>query len=996
MTDQNKINVSVEMQYKGANEKQLLSLAEALKQLKSAAGGSQVFNQYTKNLDKLATSIRTLDKLRNTKFTGFVGELSKLSNGLKAMGDLGDASSKMTKALNSLSKIPDVLGKLDNSTMDSFTQKIDRLVASLTPLNQMSGNITIMFNSMNRSVNKVSRGISQYNQNQTRAMKNGVGFWGVLNTTRLKMLALTYVMGRVTRTVSGFVRSHSDYVENVALFNQSMGQYAEEAGAYAEEVEALYGINISDWARNQGMFMSIARGMGVATDNAYKMSKSMNELAYDMSAFFNIDQEEAFTKLKSGLTGEIEPLRNLGYALTQQTLQEEAYRMGIKKRVTQMNEAEKAELRYQAIMRQSISRNVMGALAREINNPASALRILQGQFRTLARALGSLFIPMLIKVMPYIQAMTKVLIEWIRALAGWFGVELPTWENKDFGAVDYGTSGMEDLTDATDGAIGKQKELKGLLAGFDQLNILDQNSDSSGGSGGGIASPGVSDGLGIDLLESKNFLDAALSQQIDGLTDKMKNFLIATGLATGALAGLFTYGKIKTGLTALTSALGGSGPGSLTGVIGLIGTKLAFLGESVALFGGALTAPMWAVIAVFVALGAAVAVAIKQLWDENGKFKEMVIQVWESIKDLVSEVWTAIEPWLSAFSQIIGKVLVASAKYMWEAFKNLVEGLLRVFGELWLLIEPIVTWLIKTFGTVLVVVLGTLGSTFAVIFGAIGVVIGVAIDIVALLFNKIADGLKWLRENLGNIPGWIMGIIKGVSDKIVSAISGTWESIKVIWQGTKNFFGSMWDGVKNGAVNAWEGIKKTFSVVTNWFKDVFSKAWNAVKNVFSSGGKVFSGIKEGIASVFSTVVNTLIRGIEAVINAPIRVINTALNKIRDFSILGSKPFKGFISYNMIPTVTMPRIPAYETGTNFVPETGLALLHKGETVIPAKQGRKYQEQGGSEDLLDETRKQNALLQAILEKDQSISLDGTKLKSQLDKVGTRMNKSLGYSR
>ena len=91
-----------------------------------------------------------------------------------------------------------------------------------------------------------------------------------------------------------------------------MGKYADEAQNYAEKVGDLMGIDPGEWMRNQGIFMTLATGFGVAGDRAYTMSQQLTQLGYDLSSFFNIGFEESMQKLQSGLSGELEPLRRLG------------------------------------------------------------------------------------------------------------------------------------------------------------------------------------------------------------------------------------------------------------------------------------------------------------------------------------------------------------------------------------------------------------------------------------------------------------------------------------------------------------------------------------------------------------------------------------------------------------------------------------------------------------------------------------------------------------
>ena len=194
----------------------------------------------------------------------------------------------------------------------------------------------------------------------------------------------------------------------------------------------------------------------------------------------------------------------------------------------------------------------------------------------------------------------------------------------------------------------------------------------------------------------------------------------------------------------------------------------------------------------------------------------------------------------------------------------------------------------------------------------------------------------------------IKEFFSGMWDGIKNAGSTAWNSIKEVWnvvsgwfndtviQPVKDFFSGMWDGIKNGASKAWEGIKNVFSPVTDWFKDKFTKAWTGVKNVFSTGGKIFDGIKEGITSAFKTVVNAIIKGINKVIATPFNAINNILDKIRNVSIAGVKPFK-----NLISRFNVPKIPLLaQGGVLRKGQVGLLEGSGDEAVVPLHNNKKW--------------------------------------------------------
>ena len=128
-------------------------------------------------------------------------------------------------------------------------------------------------------------------------------------------------------------------------------------------------------------------------------------------------------KIQSGISGELEPLRRLGYDLSVARLQQEALNLGIEKSVMNMTQAEKSQLRYYAIMTQVTV--AQGDMARTLNAPANQLRILQAQVTQCARALGNIFIPVLNAVLPYAIALAKVLRMVASAIASFFGFTLP-------------------------------------------------------------------------------------------------------------------------------------------------------------------------------------------------------------------------------------------------------------------------------------------------------------------------------------------------------------------------------------------------------------------------------------------------------------------------------------------------------------------------------------------------------------------------------------------
>lgn len=290
-------------------------------------------------------------------------------------------------------------------------------------------------------------------------------------------------------------------------------------------------------------------------------------------------------------------------------------------------------------------------------------------------------------------------------------------------------------------------------------------------------------------------------------------------------------------------------------------------------------------------------------------------------------------------------------------------------------ISPIIKAIVMalgTFATVLLVVkeaiIAVKGAQAAlnIVMNAnpIGLVIAAVAALVAA-FIYLWNNCEEFRQFFINLWEQLKEVVKAVADWFVQAWTdiknffvNLWNSIKDgavnVWNGIKNvfsvvgnwfynsvispvtnFFSGMWDKLKSGAKNAWDGIKNVFSTVAQFFGDVFSKAWKKVKDVFSTGGKIFDGIKDGIVNAFKAIVNAIISGINRVIAIPFNGINWALNKIRNVSIFGLKPF------DWIYTISVPQIPRLAKGgiTN-----GATLAEIGEAgremVLPLESNTQW--------------------------------------------------------
>lgn len=501
-------------------------------------------------------------------------KLRNLASGLQPLSELG--RSNMTSFINQLKKLPEVIQELEKADIDKFTQQMKNLAAAMKPFADEMNKVSSGFSAFPSRIQRLIASTEQYNGTVRRATTS-TNAWN----SALKAISFAAIYRAAAKLLGIAIAKSSQYTEDLNLFTVSMGKYAEEAYNYAQKVSDVMGIDPAEWMRNQGVFNTIITGFGVAGDKAAFMAKNLTQLGYDLASFYNIDFESAMQKVQSGISGELEPLRRLGYDLSVARLEQERLNLGIDKSVSSMTQAEKSQLRYYAMMTQVTQ--VQGDMARTLENPANMLRVLRAELEQAARAVGNIFIPILTKVLPIAIAVASALQEIIAAIAALFGVTVksPKWGD----AIGSASAGSGAIADNMDSAAGSAKELKRYLAGFDELNVLpDQN---QGGSGSGAGAGGGDLGLN---LPGYDFLKNAVTTQIDEWKKKLQpavdwitSHLKEIGEVAEGIATTFLAWKISESLIRGVDTLSGffkniSKVGSLTlGGIGFIADLNEFM-----------------------------------------------------------------------------------------------------------------------------------------------------------------------------------------------------------------------------------------------------------------------------------------------------------------------------------------------------------------------------------------------------------------------------------
>lgn len=979
----------------------LSKTAQGIRELSNSLKGLNS-GDASQKITRLANALTTLSRVGNVKISSSIAnqltaintalaglkwtdgdKLTSLANGLRPLSELGKAN--MTTFINQLSKLPKVIEDLKTADIDKFTQQMTALATAMKPFADEMQKVSNGFSAFPSKIQKLITSTEKYNASARNATSTTGKFTSGLKA--LNVAAAAVAFRRISHFIAQAVTESNKYQEDLNLFTVALGQYAAEAQNYAEKVSDVMGIDPAQWLRNQGVFNTLLTGFGDTAERAQLMSRNLTQLGYDLSSFFNIPIEDAMQKLQSGISGELEPLRRLGYDLSQARLEQTALNLGIKESVANMTQAEKAELRYYAVMTQVTT--AQGDMARTLQAPANQLRILQAQLTQASRAIGNIFIPALNAILPYAIAVVKAIREIANAIANLIGFTLT---DVDYSSVGKLASGTGAVADNLGSAAGSAKELKKYIAGFDELNVLPSNSNA--GSGGGAGGAG---GGGFDFdLPTYDFLGDAVETRVDEIKDKLKPLLVIA-LAIGAAFAGWKIGKRVTAAVATLQAGFATFASSSAGQAIL--SKLASCVAGVALQFNAAGGGVKGFLSVLgmVAKVAAPAVAILVVVIATLK---VLIERWNDIKSAVANTFgklkvgerlQALNDKLNQLGEKLGWV-----DGFWNGLKSTIGSLMNFIGEV--VITVVGSSLIGLFNGLV----GVLKGVVTAMTGVVEIFAGFAqflkgvftgdLDLVKKSFATFGSGISKIFSGVidglvKGFTGWVSGVIEGVTNlggtllgtlipNIVNGVAtffsnlcadiaqfftNAWNSICALWSTVGNwfntkvitpvdtFFSTLGTKIAASFTTSWTKVKAEWGVVTDWFKnkiitpvqtafrsmcssvgEFFVSLWDRIAGVFAGvGGWFQSNVVDAINSAFRALVNGAISLLERMLNGIIRPLNNFIGKVNSvLSIVGGG----------ISTISYVSIPRLANG-GFVDEGQLFIAREAGAEMVGRIGRK---------------------------------------------------------
>lgn len=531
------------------------SLSNSMQGMKNV--GTADFTRLAKNISQIG-SVDTsgINKTANAinRISSSLGQPESVINGAAAIGELAKGISKLGNksvitAIDNMPKLATALNSMMNtlSKAPTVSSNLINMTTALAGLANHGSKVGSTTRSMTSSLNG-------YSASAQRASKSSKGLASVFGS----LYANFFWVKRGADKLWKSIETSMDYVETLNYFDAAFGQIAESAvsqweDAGAESAEAYYksfsdrakqltskmtgfsvkddgtlqatgqpslGIDPEKLMNYQATFGQMASSMGVTAETSLKLSQALTEIGGDLASVKNLDFDKVWNDMASGLAGMSRTLDKYGVNIRNVNLQQKLYELGIQANITALNQNDKALLR--AIILLDSTKYAWGDLATTINQPANQLRLIESNFQNLSRTIGNLFLPMVSKVLPYVNAMVIAL----QRLATWLGNLLGIDLSKVTSSVADSSFDFGSIADEAEAATEAVNKLQKGIRKFDELDVITTSSGSSSGSGG-LDSGLLDDAFNKSFEEYQKAWDEAfanMENKAQDLADKIEEF----------------------------------------------------------------------------------------------------------------------------------------------------------------------------------------------------------------------------------------------------------------------------------------------------------------------------------------------------------------------------------------------------------------------------------------------------------------------------------------
>lgn len=774
-------------------------------------------------------------------------------------------------------------------------------------------------------INALSRGFDSLSSGFKNISSLGNSFSKAIDTGTQSVKALTKAAGALSgvaigKTLADATKEAIDFYETMNLFQVAMKGSVEQGQEFIDTISEWYGLDPKNLMQYTGVFYEMAYAVEAPTKAAQQLSTSLTALSVDIASLFNVDVERVTNNITSGIRGMSRAVVKYGMDVRASTVEAYANSLGVTQQYETMNEASREILRYLVMVKQA--RDATGDFGKTIEQPANQLRVFKEQVSQVGRAIGTFLVQPLQAALPVINGVTMAIKTMLQTLAALMGFDLGVDQRKDLEGVSDAVTGIGSSADST------KKKIKALLAPFDELNVLQENTSSTSGGGAGGLEYGEVDPVLLKALDEAQYtLEEVRMKALDtrdavlaffGFTPDGNSWVYSADLFEKNLIEKFP--KWQKTIAALFDF-----------------DYSAFISNVQLMFG-----------------------SFKRIADEA------ISIVFQDLSDLfgIEITDTSIADWISNLNDKFfefRKSIVENEDYIASIVAKIIE-----FGGAFLVVQTVfgaLSNVFKVFSGIASVISGIFGgissaisAVYPVVSGLIGVLgdlvgflttnlTGFGLAAVALLVAGFIDGFKQMwdnseqfRENLGtlvtNIGSLLMSIVELVGNVIKKVIDLVTPAIKTIGNILQPIY-PLIVGIINSIVGVVRGLVDILNGILN----------GDLKQVFKGFMKVLLGIIEAVMNAGAAVVNSIISVIVGAINAIGRTVYRfvkgvigAINSVTSLIDLKpiSYPRESSFVVNKVPQIVPPAFDYKFAEGGVVTGPTRALIGeagRSEAVIP---------------------------------------------------------------
>lgn len=983
---------------------------------KFAQASAQLSNVKTADFTRLIKNISSLSSVNTQQIFSAASSIVTLSNAINKLGGASGNSSQVVDIANGIGKLGSASVQKAIANLPLLATAMNDLMTTLSKAPSVNRNIIDMTNALanlasqgNRvgsSSNSLVNGLNRTSSSMVRTRKSSISLAAAFG----KFYASWWLVIRGASKLWDSIENSMNYVEVLNYFDAAFGQVADSAVSQWEDAgydsaDAYYnsfssrakeltskmtgfsvnddgtltatgnaslGINPTKLMNYQATFAQMSSSIGVASETSLLLSQALTEIGADLASVKNMDFDKVWKDMASGLAGMSRTLDKYGVNIRNVNLQQKLFDIGIEENITNLNQNDKALLR--AIILLDSTKYAWGDLADTLEQPANQLRLLESNFSNLSRTLGNLFLPVVSKLLPYVNG----LVIGLQRLFAWVGNLLGIDLSGITSAVGDSAVDIGDLLDEADGAsdaLGSAaenaKKLKTATMGIDELNINSpqDNSGSGSGSSGGISSGLLDEAFEKSFAEYQKVWDEAfanMENRANEFADKVEKFLqpVRDIIEDFAIGDLFKAGQDTSNLVAgifnffadaidkvnwkkIGNNIGDYLAGiNWTDVMDSVGNVAwEALKAAIELWSGMFEeAPIETLLITFGAIGFKLGylnltkdLFKKTLADFIGlestatggfllSISASLVITW-TLENLIKDEDSFIRKFLdkNAYSEEDRETYQGFNDFTWtENIKKNFEEIKQGWSGLFDFGDTDQPSIFEFYGEKLASFRDTFNQTMADTFG----------DLAGVTIPEAANAIgNWFTEDVS--PWFTKEKWEELGQNVNDGLSAKWTDFSTWWQDTgipnwwdknvipwftKEKWMSLGENIKGGISYKWAEF-------TLWWKNTgFYKWWKDVGEYFDKKAWTWDGIKEGLSASW----NAAIDSIKNIWNTFANWLNDKLTwEIEPVYVAGTKVFDG-------ATINLGKIPTFSIGG--FPEDGLFMANHNELVGQFSNGR----------------------------------------------------------